>query len=396
MKLNLQPVGPASRRSLTSFGNGLLSVKRGSEAKDRRGAGPTAFTMLELIGVVAVIFILALAIMPAVLRQIDTAERTDEEVRLQTLGNALRSYVRATQTIPGTNTIATDLATQLGWSVADVQTNGRGVRRHFIVDPATGFGAQRTVPYAQTNTPANMPTNQPTNRFMIITTMRSVLPVSITSGCATNTVAFQNAWESDDGVRPSAWTDGDWADILIQRVDLKSLFTQVILNSSAITNGRFSLDAWSTNALPRIPFSTYLLQGTQLGLHHNNGALQMLQIIQGSGGLSNNIPYYPGPSFVYERSVTDAQSNWRGKLFLTTAAQQRRGVELQGAFEVFMSGPLRANAGGVSQASLTGNFYNYMSNYVNWAAAGFPTTATKVAVSNSFNAIKSDLSYYCK
>ena len=376
-------------------------MKSENQMADRR-----AFTLVELIGVVAVIFILALAVMPAMLKQMYDVERTKEQATLQALGAGLHSYVLSTRIIPGTNTIATDLANQLGWAAADVRTNGRGVLRYFILDPATRIGTNAVLPYVQTNIlAANLPTNQPTNRFLIVTTLRSVLPVSVTRGCATNTVAFQNAWDSDEGVRPASWSDGDWGDILIQRVNLQSLFQQVILNSIVAsndvsypaTNGEFSLDVTNNHApLPRTPFSAYVLQGTRLGLHANGGGLQVLQVIQGAGGLTNGAPFYPAPSFVYEKgNAGQGAGSWRGKLFLTTAAQQLKGPDLQGAYEVFMSGPVRANAGGVTQATLTWNFYNYMSNYVTWASNSF-SASKKTAVSNSFNAIKSDLSYYCK
>ena len=261
------------------------------------------------------------------------------------------------------------------------------------------FGTNRTLPYIQTNI-LNLPPNQPTNRFLIFTTMRSVLPASVFPGCSTNAVAFKNAWEGDDGTRPTGWTDGDWSDILIQRVDLKQLFTQVVLNSVRVTNGslvttnfgEYSIDNTNNHVAlsPTVPLSVYLLQGTRLGLHTNGGALQVLQIIQGAAGLTNRAPYYPGPSFVFERGA------WRGKLFLTPAAENRTGVDLQSAYNLFMLGPVRANPGAPSQAVLTENFRNYMSNYVNWAGAGFPTTATKTAVSNSLVAIKSNLGLYCK
>ena len=361
-----------------------------------RAIGPTAaFTLVELIGVVAVIFVLALAVLPAMLRQLDDLERSYEESALASLAGGLRSYVLATRTVPGTNTIATDLANQLGWTVAAVQTNGRGVRRFFIPDPDTRIGTNRTLPYIQTNIPAvSLPTNQPTNRFMIVSTLRSVLPPSVFPGCSTNAVAFKNAWEGADGARPTGWSDGDWSDIMIQRVDLKRLYTQVILNSTALTNGKFSLDDTNNHrSLPRIPFTAHLLQGTELGLHTNTGALQFRQIVQGAGGLTNRAPFYPGPSFVFEKGT------WRGKLFLTTASQQRNGMDLQGAYEIFMSGPLRANAGSVTQSTLTWNFYNFMSNYVYWASTTGGSSfaaAKKAAVTNSFNSIKSDLSYYCK
>ena len=354
-----------------------------------------AFTLVELIGVVAVICILALAVLPALLKQLDDTARAQEIATLKRLGNGLQSYVLTTRIIPGTNTIATDLAGQLGWSVSEVRTNLRGSSRVFLMDPNTRIGTNRSLPYIQTNIlVANLPTNQPTNRFMIITSMRGggVLPTSVTAGGATNSAAFQQIWESDDGVQPSGWTGGgDWSTILVERVDLRNLFVQVILNSSATNNGEFSVDDPNDHlTLPRIPFTTYLLQGTMLGLHTNGGALQLMQVVQGSSQLTNRQPYYPCPSFVFEKGA------WRGKLFMTTDAQKRTGVDLQGAYEVFMSGALRSNAGGVTQSTLTWNLYNFMSNYVNWAAGGTFAAAKKTAVTNSFNAIKSDLSYYCK
>ena len=355
--------------------------------------------MLELIGVLAIMCILAMALVPAVLRKMDDLERANEEKQLQALAGALRSSVLATRVIPSTNTIVANLATQLGWSADDVRTNGRGMLRYFIVDPATAIGTNRTLPYTQTNIPAaGLPTTQPTNRFLILSTLRSS-QATVAADCAADAAHFQSAWESDEGIAPTSattgWPTADWGDVLIQRVDLRTLFTQVILNSSPGTNGEFSLDNTNNHlTLPRVPFSAYLLQGTKLGLHTNGGALQIMQIVQGAGGVTNRAPFFPGPSFVFERG------NWRGKLFLTTAGQQRNGLDLQGAYEIFTSGPTRVDTGGlkyggVGPYTITGNFYNFMSNYVNWSVAGF-TAGTKAAVTNSFNAIRSDLSYYCK
>jgi len=354
--------------------------------------------MVELLGVIAVIFLLAMAVQPALMKQLDIVARGQEQTNLVTIASGLKSYIMINHRIPGTNTIVSDVASQLGWLASAVQTNAMGCPRYFLVDPARpsqSVGTNLALPFTQA---AAGPTNPPVNRVLLVTTMRTVLPTSVTIGCATNSAAFSNLWISADGTSPNGWSDGSWDDIMVQRVNLGSLFVQVVLNSSSVTNGEYSLDNTNNHiALPYLPYSGYFLQGSTLGLHTNGGGLQSLEVLQNYGGGSRfgnaTTYFYQCPSFVFEKGF------WRGALYQTSSIGYTNGAGtfLQSAYDIFMLGPPRANSFGVTQASLTWDFYLFMSNYVYWASSGSGgsfAAAKKAAVTNSYNAIKSDLSYY--
>lgn len=371
-------------------------ANRGAECHDP--GQQTAFTMVEILGVIAILFLLAMAVQPAVMKELDIVARGQERTNLVTIASGLQSYAIVNHGIPGTNTMASAIASELGWLTATVQTNALGCPRVFLVDPARpspSVGTNLTLPFTQA---AAGPTSPPVNRVLIVTTMRTVLPASVTSGCTTNAVAFSNLWVSVDGTTPAGWTDGAWDDIMVQRVNLGRLFVQVILNSSSVTNGQYSID--NTNSyvsLPYLPYSAYFLQGSTLGLHTNGGGLQSLAVLQPYGGgspLANVTTYfYQCPSFVFEKGY------WRGALFQTSTIGYTNGagVFLQSAYDIFMQGPARVNSFGVTQSSLTWDFYLFMSNYVFWASSSTGPSfgaSKKAAVTNSYNAIKSDLSYY--
>ncbi len=65
----------------------------------RRSGG---FTLLELVGVIAVLAILAGALAPSVVQMIDEGYRAAETENLQTISDGFVRYVRATKQIPST------------------------------------------------------------------------------------------------------------------------------------------------------------------------------------------------------------------------------------------------------------------------------------------------------
>ncbi len=356
------------------------------------------FSLVEMIGVLAIILILALAVQPSLMKQMDTVSRAQERSSLQTISDALNSYILLNHRIPGTNTIMTDVANQLGWLPGQVQTNALGGGRYFLVDPTVpnpSTGTNLSLPF--TEVPGG-PTNPPVNRVVLVTSMRTSIPASVLVGCTTNAVAFSNLWNAADGVSPIGWVDGSWDDIMVQRINLGPLFVQVILNSSSVTNGEYSIDGTNSHAaLPKVPYSAYFLQGAVLGLHTNGGGLQSLQVLQPYAGvnrLTNNASYFfQVPSYVFDKGY------WRGGLYVTASTGNTNGSGdvMQSAYDIFMSGPPRANAFGVTQSSLTWDFYNFMSNYVYYAGAangGSFAAAKKAVVTNSFISVMSDLTYY--
>src|SRR5262245_19876998 len=85
-----------------------LGVPRGkSYARSYRDSG---FTVMEVIGVMTVIAIMAAAIFPSIIRRIDHAAATREKSDLNAIADSYTQFILRKKAIPDTNTWATDIA----------------------------------------------------------------------------------------------------------------------------------------------------------------------------------------------------------------------------------------------------------------------------------------------
>ena len=115
-------------------------------------------TMIEFLGVIAIIAILALAVTATVIRRVDQGYINREIADLKTIGDAyVRSCVR-NKRIPSTNDWAPNVANQIAMPVNRVLQTGRKTARIFLVDPSLTIGGG-TLPYTQTTAGTAVPTN---------------------------------------------------------------------------------------------------------------------------------------------------------------------------------------------------------------------------------------------
>jgi len=362
-------------------------------ARARRPGRQGGFSLLELLGVMLVALLLALAVTPSLINQLDRLAKQQESATLTTLCDGLRDYVLTARRMPAAATVHADIAAQIGWETRTVQTNNRGNPRIFMVDPALRIG---------TNTPGTLPYVQgrygaPTVaavRVLFVSTMGADLP-NVIAGPSTNaTTVFNLLWNAaDNGTMPVGWIwGGDWPNLQLQRLNLTPLFTQVVLNNNTPRIGRFSIDDTNSHVvLPSHPFSAFYLARTALGLHSDAGALQAMQVVQEPISLTNRAGYSLFPSYVYENGL------WRGRLFMDIPPPRHAGHDLQAAYEIFMSGPPNLyKSGGANQTSVSWSMYLYMSNYVNWANANFPASgASKTSVRNAQSTLAAQVGVYC-
>jgi prepilin-type N-terminal cleavage/methylation domain-containing protein len=190
-----------------------------------RCASPThdGFSLLEIIGVLAVMAILATALAPNLIRTLDRANVKAETGTLEVLAQQLENYVRDTGALPVHGAAASDprvwavtLAAYSGLNAAELTRNRQSVVRGYLVHSSG-------------------------DRAMVISGLRSGLTVP--SGTTINDAQFQQIWDTPTGQVPpvSSWaTWSTWSGypdmLVIQRVNVLALrrTSTAILNNADV------------------------------------------------------------------------------------------------------------------------------------------------------------------
>lgn len=323
-------------------------------AGSRRG-----FSMIEMLGMMAIVSLLAMAVVPMLMTELDRVAVQQEDTTLKRLGEGLEKYVVRNQIIPDHTTWAAAISAALGDSTDRVLTNSRGLSRVLIIDPTFGVGTNGTTrpPFTQTALGSTAVTNP---RYVIVSSMGQNLPASLTSGFAASAADFEALWNAGDGAIPSGWTwNGNGADLRIQRINLTPLFHQVTLNNSTALAAKYSVNSSTPTTLPAATYTCYLLAGSVLGLHGVDASVQSKEMV--------SRPF----SFAFEDSL------WRGSLFAGTASGSAAisGSDLEAAATSFLSAAANPT-GTTTTTQVLAAMQVYLTAYNVWAAAGFPATGT--------------------
>ncbi len=261
------------------------------------------FTLIEMIGVVAIMAIAAAVLAPNLARRISRANGEKEDQTLVTLAESLVRSVRTTQTIPGANSWTTNIAAQTGLSANDVRyvnpsdtASARVFLFHSSFSPTNSSGSDPV--WTQGASGASSVTNA---KILIISTHKSSLTLPVSSGRASSAAVFDAIWDwsfnATTKAPPSGWT-GNWSDngeyLHVQRVNLSSLFQLATFsNQHHPTNypyyqvGSATASSMSTTNV----LSAYYLEGSLLRVYFTNGTtLQMTHTLR------------EGVNFVYESS----------------------------------------------------------------------------------------------
>lgn len=334
----------------------MTAVCQSPGSPELRRRWSAAWTLIELMGVLTIISILAVILVPVLVQQVDRATRLEEEARLETMAAGFEEAVMRTKTIPGGTNWADFLGNQLGWQAQEVLANRRGVSRIFLIDPALRIGPSSgsVLPFVQ-NWQGSLPPESA--RVLLISSLGEPLPEDLSSGVATSTNAFNAIWNAAPATLPAGWTwVGRAADLCVRRVALTPLFAPVVLNNFDGAAGRFGVETGSTNLMTSTTVSTWYLRGTALRLHGNNGLLQSTEIVQGP------------VSYVYENAI------WRGRAFMSLGTKRLKGQDLQDAVDLFLTSPWNVNAkNGITQSNVVASLVAYMEEYLTWQNLGFST-----------------------
>ncbi len=184
-----------------------------------------AFTLIEMIGVLAIMAILAGVLVPNVLRSMDRAAVRAEAETLAALGEQTKLYLRINRVAPTAANWPTALGALADLAPVDIATNKRALARSFLVDPAA----------------------TPAPRVLILSSMRAGMTLP---GAANITTAaqFQSLWQTADKAVPttaswsgwSAWSavTGSGEYLLIERVNLAPIYATDLANVTLTLNHR--------------------------------------------------------------------------------------------------------------------------------------------------------------
>ena len=335
-------------------------VQRRLRTRGRDGARvPSAFTLIELIGVLALIALAVGAAAPLALKRMDVSARDAEISSLKTLSEAYVQSSLGSRQLPILTNIPQQLATYLTEPTNRVLFNGRKLRRVFMAHPNWSMNGGG-LPYVQgtrglTNTPssANM-------RLMILSSVSRALPTI-------NQSDFDNIWSTPDKTVPSSLSSwgGNGEDLFVERIELAPYFHKVVLLNleppSAVA--RYSIDNHAvTNVASGVRIAGYFMEGTVISFYRSFGTNGTNFVLDFPESIQSDV------SFVYQNgrwgrnlSVSDRDEGTFGQLV-----------------DLFLQEPVPCDPdSGATQRAVVDAFYDYLWGYADWAF-GNPTAVPPV------------------
>ena len=353
-----------------------------------------AFTLIEMIGVMAIIAILAAVIAPNVIKQLQSASQDAEEKTLGLLADGLVNYVLENRIIPqsgeGSGTWATNIASQTDLPVTKIYENDLGNSRRYWFDPATDLNglSDNSASYSQnTVSAANLSGNATTSTASTPTNPRAMIISDLSAGgtnnilvasVAHNTANFAAAWDQTGTLTESST-------LKIKRINFSQLFETVTLQSS---NGHFFARQSYSSPSSTVPTVTYPVMTIEknshiFAVHYSTGGFEPTNSAGGSAAL--DIGYTSGGNeFVSAASVISGITSGPASVTYTSTSDISIGSELT----ISGSGVSNGNSGYIDIMVE----YNGEPQYKLEGQAGNPTTISISSAGTpeiiSFNVIK--------
>ena len=180
------------------------------------------FTLVELIGVLAILAILASFITPNVINQLRAARRDAEDQQLTNIAQGIELYLRQTRSFPATLTALSP--DYVPTSSGQLTNNANGFLRYYFVHPTLG---------SYINSTGADPTTLADSRFILITNLTQNANPTITTDAE-----FETWWNTDETGTP---------DLKIHRGHVSHLFHLLSLSADG-AGGSYAIDGTPTHS----------------------------------------------------------------------------------------------------------------------------------------------------
>lgn len=301
------------------------------------------FTLIEILGVLAVVLILgAYVTQNAITRMRDEARRA-EQVSLLNMAEALRDGIALQREMPGAGRLDDVVALELDITPDRAQRTPQGFFRRFMLDPALRLGTNDTLtaPYVQTAAGSVQPVSP---RGMIVSCLVEDVPANLN---------FDDTWELADGAVPAGMRAHP-DDVFVQRIDFQGIFHRLILNNmDKDREGLYAIDGSAVQRVEELGHREgWFLHGTAITFYYATGDLQAREILR------------EDVSYVHEHG------KWgRQMLYGRRPPQGPFGALV----EAFLNAPAPPDPKfGSNQQAVIDEFYEYMWTYAIWAMGSPP------------------------
>jgi len=178
------------------------------------------FTLVELIGVLAIIAILMALLIPNVIGQIKNAKRDAEEKNLEAIAQGIELYLGQNRAFPPNLSVLSLDYIQL--TAAHILANDAGYTRYYFIHPDLS---------SYSNATGVTESDLPDARFLLISNLSQNENPTIT-----NDAEFETWWNTDDT-----------PDLKIARGQVSGLFHLVTISANG-AGGSYQIDGTATNS----------------------------------------------------------------------------------------------------------------------------------------------------
>jgi prepilin-type N-terminal cleavage/methylation domain-containing protein len=308
------------------------------------------FSLIEMIGVLAIVAILATAMAPVFVKRVDRDVWNQEVSDLNVISNALLMQILRSNNIPSETSWTALLTNWLTRPASLVSMNSRGNARLFLYEQGGWLNAY--LPWTQF--PSTVLSPVPTNaRIALVASIGRPLP---NANGPIATADFNSIWNAAQGTVPSYLAGLGWNgtadDLVIQRVSLDQMFHHLVLTTrDSPSSARYSINTSSTSLPLPSPdwrgLDSYYLHGTTVGLWDANG-------------LTNRFLLVGDTSFTFDGGM------WQSQLTGGSADNSGIATNFAAAAAAFVATPLVGKSGSTAQSVLSA-FYGFMYGYTVWA-----------------------------